>query len=128
MNIAVNSKRPVNLDLRTIKLPVTAYTSIVHRISGIILFIATAGLLWMLSTSLSSEAGFEQVKACLQNPFAKLVLWGVLSALMYHLVAGIRHLIMDAGFADGLESGRLGSQLVIVISVILIVLMGVWIW
>ena len=128
VNIAVNSKRPVNLDLRTIKLPVTAYTSIAHRASGIILFIAIAGLLWMLDTSLSSEAGFEQVKACLQNPLAKLVLWGVLSALMYHLVAGTRHLVMDAGIGEGLESGRLGSQLVIVISAILIVLMGVWIW
>lgn len=82
----------------------------------------------MLDTSLSSEAGFEQVKACLQNPLAKLVLWGVLSALMYHLVAGTRHLVMDAGIGEGLESGRLGSQLVIVISAILIVLMGVWIW
>lgn len=128
VNIAVNSKRPVNLDLRTIKLPVTAYTSIAHRISGVILFIAIAGLLWMLSTSLSSESGFEQVKACLQNPFAKLVLWGVLSALLYHLVAGIRHLVMDAGIGESLEGGRLGSKLVIVIAVVLIVLLGVWIW
>lgn len=128
VNIAVNSKRPVNLDLRTIKLPVTAYTSIAHRISGIIMFLAIAGLLWMLDMSLSSEDGFEQVQACLQNPLAKLVLWGVLSALLYHLVAGIRHLVMDAGIGEGLESGKLGSQIVIVISVILIVLLGVWIW
>src|SRR5690606_39722951 len=97
VKIAVNSKRPVNLDLRTIKLPVTAYTSIAHRISGVILFIAIAGLLWMLDTSLSSESGFEQVKACLQNPFAKFVLWGVFSALLYHLVAGMLHPPMYAG-------------------------------
>ncbi len=128
VNIAVNSKRPVNLDLRTIKLPITAYTSIAHRISGIILFIAIAGLLWMLDTSLSSESGFEQVKACLQNPLAKLVIWGVLSALLYHLVAGIRHLLMDAGVGEELESGKLGSKIVIVVSVVLIVLLGVWIW
>lgn len=128
VKIAVNSKRPVNLDLRTIKLPVTAYTSIAHRISGVILFIAIAGLLWLLSTSLSSETGFEQVKAYLQHPLAKLVLWGVLSALLYHLVAGIRHLIMDAGVGEGLESGRLGAKLVVVIAVVLIVLLGVWIW
>ncbi|AQZ96128.1 succinate dehydrogenase, cytochrome b556 subunit [Halopseudomonas phragmitis] len=124
----MNSKRPVNLDLRTIKLPITAYTSIAHRISGIILFIAIAGLLWMLDTSLSSESGFEQVKACLQNPLAKLVIWGVLSALLYHLVAGIRHLLMDAGVGEELESGKLGSKIVIVVSVVLIVLLGVWIW
>ncbi|WP_204311073.1 succinate dehydrogenase, cytochrome b556 subunit, partial [Stenotrophomonas maltophilia] len=60
----MNSKRPVNLDLRTIKLPVTAYTSILHRISGVILFLGIAVLLFALDKSLSSEEGFEQVKAC----------------------------------------------------------------
>ncbi|MFS9598930.1 succinate dehydrogenase, cytochrome b556 subunit, partial [Klebsiella variicola] len=89
---AVNSKRPVNLDLRTIKLPVTAYTSILHRISGVILFLGIAVLLFALDKSLSSEEGFEQVKACLTSPLAKLVIWGLLSALLYHLVAGVRHL------------------------------------
>ncbi|MCB2551775.1 succinate dehydrogenase, cytochrome b556 subunit, partial [Listeria monocytogenes] len=79
---------PVNLDLRTIKLPVTAYTSILHRISGVILFLGIAVLLFALDKSLSSEEGFEQVKACLTSPLAKLVIWCLLSALLYHLVAG----------------------------------------
>lgn len=92
------------------------------------MFIAIAGLLWMLDVSLSSESGFEHVQSVMQNPLAKLILWVVLSALMYHLVAGIRHLVMDAGVGEGLESGKLGSQIVIVVSVILIVLLGVWIW
>lgn len=82
----------------------------------------------MLDVSLSSESGFERVQSVLQNPLAKLILWGVLSALLYHLVAGIRHLVMDAGVGEGLESGKRGSQIVIVVSVILIVLLGVWIW
>jgi succinate dehydrogenase / fumarate reductase, cytochrome b subunit len=128
VNIAVNSKRPVNLDLRTIKLPVTAYSSIAHRISGVVLFIAIAGLLWLLDSSLSSESGFEQVGALLQHPLAKLILWGVLSALLYHLVAGIRHLFMDAGVGEGLESGLLGAKIVLIVSAVLIVLLGVWIW
>lgn len=128
MKKAVNSKRPVNLDLRTIKLPLTAWTSIAHRVSGIIMFIAVAGLLWLLSVSLDSERGFEQAQSVLQNPLAKLVLWGVLSALLYHLIAGVRHLVMDAGVGEGLESGKRGSQVVIVLSVIVIVLLGVWIW
>lgn len=128
VNIAVNSKRPVNLDLRTIKLPVTAYSSIAHRISGVVLFIAIAGLLWLLDSSLSSESGFEQVGALLQHPLAKLILWGVLSALLYHLVAGVRHLFMDAGVGEGLESGLLGAKIVLIVSAVLIVLLGVWIW
>ena len=65
MKKAVNSKRPVNLDLRTIQLPITAYTSILHRISGVILFVGIAVLLFALDRSLASEDSFEQVKACL---------------------------------------------------------------
>lgn len=128
VNIAVKSKRPVNLDLRTIRLPVTAYSSILHRISGVILFVAIAALPWMLDRSLSSEYGFEQVGATLQHPLAKLILWGILSALLYHLVAGIRHLLMDAGVGESMEGGIRGAKAVLVVSVVLIVLLGVWIW
>lgn len=125
---AVNSQRPVNLDLRTIKLPVTAYTSILHRISGVILFFGIAVMLYALDKSLVSEEGFAEVQACLTSPLAKLVIWGLLSALLYHLVAGIRHLIMDLGVGETLEGGKLGSKIVLAISVVLIVLAGVWVW
>nr|WP_276583680.1 succinate dehydrogenase, cytochrome b556 subunit [Pseudomonas sp. RIT-PI-AD] len=125
---AVNSQRPVNLDLRTIKLPITAYTSILHRISGVILFLGLAVLLFALDKSLGSEEGFEQVKAFMASPLVKLVIWGLLSALLYHLVAGLRHLIMDLGFGETLQGGKLGSQIVLAVSAVLIVLAGVWIW
>lgn len=128
MKEAVNSKRPVNLDLRTIKLPITAYTSILHRISGVILFIGLAALLYGLDLSLSSEDGFARVKAFLAYPLVKLVIWAVLSALLYHLVAGVRHLIMDMGVGETLQGGKLGSQIVLIVSAVLIVLVGVWIW
>ncbi|KAA8693239.1 succinate dehydrogenase, cytochrome b556 subunit [Pseudomonas syringae pv. tagetis] len=124
----MNSQRPVNLDLRTIKLPVTAYTSILHRISGVILFVGIAIMLYAMDKSLASEEGFGEVKACLTSPLAKLIIWGLLSALLYHLVAGIRHLIMDTGVGETLEGGKLGSKIVIAVSVILILLAGVWIW
>ncbi|QKE65690.2 succinate dehydrogenase, cytochrome b556 subunit [Aquipseudomonas campi] len=128
MKKAVNSQRPVNLDLRTIKLPITAYTSILHRVSGVILFVGLAVLLFALDKSLSSEEGFAEVKACLTSPLAKLIVWGLLSALLYHLVAGVRHLIMDMGVGESLEGGKLGSKIVIVVSVVVILLAGVWIW
>ena len=124
----MKSQRPVNLDLRTIKLPVTAYTSILHRISGVILFVSLAIMLYALDKSLDSEEGFGQVKACLTSPLAKLVIWGILSALLYHLVAGVRHLIMDMGIGETLEGGKLGSKIIIAVSVVVIVLAGVWIW
>jgi len=59
---------------------------------------------------------------------AKLVVWGTLAALAYHLVAGVRHLIMDMGIGETLEGGRLGAKLTFIVSAIIIVLLGVWIW
>jgi len=58
----------------------------------------------------------------------KLVVWAILAVLLYHLVAGIRHLIMDAGVGETLEGGQRGAKLVFIISVVLILLVGGWIW
>ena len=85
-------------------------------------------MLYALGKSLSSEEGFGEVKAYLTSPLAKFVIWALLSALLYHLVAGVRHLIMDTGIGETLEGGKLGSKIVIAVSVVVIVLAGVWIW
>ena len=124
----VNSKRPVNLDITTIKLPLPAYTSILHRVSGVILFVGIAFLLYGLDLSLDSREGFEQLKSCLQGPIARFIAWGLLSALAYHLVAGIKHLLMDIGIGEGKESSVVGARLTIAVSAVLIVLAGVWVW
>ena len=63
----MNSQRPVNLDLRTIKLPITGVTSFLHRVSGIILFLGLGFMLYALGKSLGSEEGFAEVKACLDR-------------------------------------------------------------
>lgn len=124
----MNNKRPVNLDIATINLPITAMVSILHRVSGVVLFGAVAVLLWVLDASLASEQSFADIKECLQNPLAKIVLWLVLAGLAYHTVAGIRHLIMDMGIGETLEGGRLGAKLVFGFSFVLIALAGVWVW
>ncbi len=85
-------------------------------------------MLLALDASLSSPEGFDEVRAYLGSPLAKLIVWALLSALLYHLVAGIRHLVMDTGHGETLEGGKLGSKIVIVVSAVLIVLAGVWIW
>lgn len=127
MNRNVNSQRPVNLDLRTIKLPITAYASILHRISGVILFVSLVIALFLLDRSLSGAEGFATVKAWMSNFFVKFIVWGMLAAIIYHLVAGTRHLIMDLGIGESLEGGRFGAKIVLIVSVILIVIAGVWI-
>ncbi|RDL43830.1 succinate dehydrogenase, cytochrome b556 subunit [Marinomonas piezotolerans] len=125
----MNKKRPVNLDISTISMPVTAIVSILHRITGIILFVGLAFLFYAFDKSLSSQAGFDQVVDTLQNNFlAKFIIWGVVSALMYHFVAGVKHLFMDLGHFEELESGRMAAKANIVIAVVLILLVGVWVW
>jgi len=122
----VNKKRPVNLDIGTMKLPITAYASIAHRVSGVILLLGVAVLLWMLDTSLASEAGLQQVKDCLASPLAKFVVWFVLVGLAYHMIAGVRHLLMDLGVGETLEGGKLGAKIVFVLSLVAAVAIAGW--
>lgn len=124
----MNKNRPVNLDLATIKLPITAYVSILHRISGVILFAGVAILLCMLDASLESEESFAALKEGLQSPIYQFLIWGTLAALAYHMIAGVRHLIMDCGVGESLEGGQLGAKIALVVAVVLIILAGVWIW
>ena len=124
----MNSKRPVNLDITTIKLPLPAYTSILHRLSGILLFIGVGLLIYALDRSLASEESFADLQAIMSSGVAKFVLWVLLSGLIYHFVAGVKHLLMDIGIGEELESGRAGSLVTIVVSAVLIVLAGVWVW
>jgi succinate dehydrogenase / fumarate reductase cytochrome b subunit len=124
----VNDNRPVNLDLTTIKFPVSAIASITHRITGVALFVALPILLWMLDRSLASPESFADLKQLMTSPLCKLVVWAILAAIFYHLVAGIRHLIMEAGVGESLEGGRRGAIATFVVTAVLILLAGAWIW
>ena len=124
----MKDKRPVNLDISTISLPLAGYTSFFHRVSGIIVFIGVAILLWMFDLSLSIEEGFNQLKEILISPVMKFLLWGVLSALAYHMVAGVKHLLMDSGIGESKEAAPLGAKITIVVSLIITVVLGLWIW
>lgn len=124
----MNKNRPVNLEISTIKLPITAFVSILHRLSGIFLFAGIAVLMWMLDTSLDSAEGFAAVQETLTSPLAKFILWAVLAGLAYHLVMGVRHLIMDFGVGESLRGGQLGAKLALALAIVLIVLAGVWVW
>lgn len=124
----VNDKRPVNLDIGSIDLPITAHASIIHRITGVILVAGVALLLWLLDASLASEESFNAIASASGSFFCKLALWGVLSVLIYHSVAGVKHLIMDLGIGETLEGGVLGAKLVFLVSAVLIVLVGAFIW
>lgn len=124
----MNKNRPVNLDLLAFQFPLAAKASVVHRAAGIILFVAVAFMLYALDMSLASEQSFADLKSAFDNGIVKFITWGMLTALGYHFVAGIRHVLMDFGVADTKESGKTTALLTIVLSAILSVLAGVWVW
>ncbi|WP_330985661.1 MULTISPECIES: succinate dehydrogenase cytochrome b556 subunit [Enterobacterales] len=125
----VKKQRPVNLDLKTIRFPVTAIASILHRVSGVMTFVAVGILLWLLGTSLSSPEGFQVASSIMSGFFVKFILWGILTALAYHAVLGIRHLMMDFGYLEEtFEAGKKSANISFVITVVLSLLAGVLVW
>ncbi|WP_230432666.1 succinate dehydrogenase cytochrome b556 subunit [Plesiomonas shigelloides] len=129
MGRTVNKQRPVNLDLKTISFPITAIASILHRVSGVITFIALGILLWLLSLSLSSEQGFAQAQAITDTFIVKFILWGILTALAYHVVGGVRHLLMDLGFGEeNLAVASRSARIAFAITIVLSLLAGVLVW
>lgn len=121
-------KRPINLNLFTIHFPIPAIVSILHRVSGVILFLMIPFMIWGLDLSLASQESFDDLHQLMTSPLIKCVILGLLAAFIYHLVAGIRHIIMDMGTGESLKGGKLGAQLTLIISLILIVLAGIWLW
>lgn len=124
----VNTKRPVNLDLMSIKFPPMAIASILHRISGILMFILTPVLLCYLGQSLQSMDSFDALQNQFAHPLNKLVLWTFASAWAYHLLAGIRHLVMDFGVAESVKAGRVSSIIVIILGILSMIILGILIW
>ena len=120
--------RPVNLNLLVFRWPIPAITSILHRISGVFIFFGIAALLYLLDLSLGSQAGFDEAASLLSGTAVKLIVWAIASGILYHLIAGIKHLIMDYGFGETVEGGRTGAILVLVISAIAIAAAGYWRW
>lgn len=124
----MKDKRPVNLDIGTIRMPITAWASITHRASGVFLFFGIAVLLWALQSSLESPESFRSLQEVASSFWCKLIVWAVISALIYHSAAGVKHLVADFGIGESLEGGALATKIVIAVSALLIVLAGVWIW
>ncbi|MBM7072066.1 succinate dehydrogenase cytochrome b556 large subunit [Shewanella sp. OPT22] len=124
----VKKQRPVHLDLQTIRFPATAIASILHRVSGVIMLFAVGILLWMLNSSLASAESFAELQALFNNPIVKFINWGILTALGYHLIVGIRHLIMDTGRWEELQSGITSAKVSFALAIAVSVLVGIWVW
>lgn len=124
----MNKKQFRNFDLFTISYPFTAIISFLHRLSGVCAFLFIPFLLWIFTVSLESKESFEQIKNVLTNPILKLIVWSIWTALWYHLIAGIRHLVMDIGMSENLKNARVSGAITILIAILLAVLTGLWLW
>lgn len=90
-------KRPLSPHLQVYRLPITGLISITHRITGVLLSVAllfAVGALFAIAAGPEKYASFQ---ACLAWPPSRLVYWGMIFALYFHLCHGVRHLIWDVG-------------------------------
>jgi len=120
--------RPKYLNLLQIKLPVPGLVSILHRVSGAVLFLFIPFLLVLLELTLESPASFLRFKAVLTHWAVKLLVIGLVWAYLHHLLAGIRHLALDLDYGTELPAARASSQAVLVTGIVLAVIFGVMLW
>lgn len=120
--------RPKNLKLISIRLPVPALVSILHRATGALIFLLLPLLLWGLQLSLQSAESYRQLAEFAQASVVKLLLLFVLWAFLHHFLAGIRHLTLDMRIGLEIRQARRTSKLVLVGGVLLTLLIGVWWW
>ena len=124
--------RPKYLNLQAllfeIRLPLPGWVSILHRISGALLFPALVWLLWMLDRSLASEAAFDKLKHYAGLWPVKLSLLVLIWAYCHHFCAGVRYLFLDLDKGVDLASARFSSWLVLATSLALTAFFGWKLW
>ena len=124
----MKKQRPVNLQLNTISFPPSAISSILHRVTGVAMFFALLFVIWAWAESVSSPEGFQLVQELMNGVVGKIIAIGTLSALVYHILGGVRHMIMDMGHWEELESGNLSAKAIIGLWVVLTIALGVALW
>jgi succinate dehydrogenase / fumarate reductase cytochrome b subunit len=121
--------RPVYLNLVRIRLPLPGLVSILHRVSGAVLFLVGIPLLLLgLQWSLGSAEGLAGLRAMLGQPAVKLLLLGLAWAYLHHFCAGIRFLLLDVHRGIELAPARRSSVAVLVVSLALTIMVGARLW
>ena len=119
-------------DLPSYRFPVAAIVSILHRISGVLMFVLLPFVIWLFDTSLSSELSFARFRSAFQNGLGfvpgvlvKLAALALIWAYLHHLLAGLRHLWMDVSHsAVSKEFGALSAKVVLVVSILFTLVLG----
>ncbi|WP_310610211.1 succinate dehydrogenase, cytochrome b556 subunit [Limnohabitans sp.] len=118
-------------DLPTYRLPAAGIVSILHRISGLIMFLLLPLIVWMFDTSVSSEISFAKFSAAFNvglgfvpAVLVKVVVLGLIWAYLHHLIAGVRHVYMDVCHAVTKEFGKSSAIVTLVLSLGLTAALG----
>lgn len=129
MEAKLLNKRPKHLNLLKISQPLPAIVSIMHRISGVLLFFpGIPFILCGLHMMLESPESFETLQTTFQNPVMKLVLIFFIWLCLHHLCAGIRYLALDLHYGVALNQARASSKWVLAISILLTLSVGTMLW
>ncbi|MES2211902.1 MAG: succinate dehydrogenase, cytochrome b556 subunit [Pseudomonadota bacterium] len=105
-------KLPININPLSIRLPITALVSITHRLSGLLVFVLLPGVLWAFYHSLKSPESYAALRESLSTPWMAFLIWLMWSAFWFHLLAGVRHLLMDVHVGMSLIAARRSAALV----------------
>lgn len=125
----IDKPRPVYLNLFAIRQPLPAIVSILHRISGALLFLVGIPLLlWFVQRSLASPEGFQAATEPWTTLAGKIVLLVLAWAYIYHLLAGLRHLALDLHLGIRLEPARSSAAVVLVLSILVALIVAVRLW
>lgn len=124
----MQKQRPVFLDLPSLRLPIPGIVSILHRVSGVGIFVCLPFLLYLFAGTLNHEQGFQTYQVIVANPIVKLLLIGLLWAYMHHFFAGLRFLALDIHKGLDLETARMTAKVVAVLAVVATAVLGVVLW
>lgn len=121
----MTDKRPVYLNLFKIRLPTTGMVSFAHRVSGFLLFLAIPFSIYVLDLSVTSSEGFEQSRQLLQQPLVQVILLLLVWAVVHHLLAGVRYLLLDFDIAVDKAGSNMTAWTVILAEVCI---MAAYVW
>jgi succinate dehydrogenase / fumarate reductase cytochrome b subunit len=123
-----NKKRPKYLNLLEIRLPVGGVVSILHRVSGVVLVLALPALLFLLDLSLQSEQQYQTVTALLATPAMRAAGVVLVWFLAHHLLAGVRHLLLDLDIGIDRDAARRSAWATLGIGLLVAVTMAICVW
>ena len=128
MQKSAKKNRPKNLNLLTIRLPINAVVSILHRASGMALFLVLPLLLWAFQASVKSEESYLALTSLMQHWLMKLILIGLAAAFFHHFFAGLRHLGQDVHWMTSLQKARFSGRAVLWLVAISVAIFAWFVW